>query len=131
MDATTCAGGLGIRHLALGGLTAGQALVRGWLDMVLQPTVVATLLITGAALVAVALPLAGAAGAAWDRLRALLADAADPGLLVLALVAFVATWLAGITVVGVLAAWRSAAWTFEVARRTPVRERHAVVAGPV
>jgi len=125
------AGGLGIRHLALGGLTAGQALVRGWFDILLQPTVVATLLITGAALVAVALPLAGAAGGAWDRLRALLADGADPALLVLALVAFVATWLAGITLVGVVAAWRSAAWTFEVARRTPARERHAVAAGPV
>jgi hypothetical protein len=125
------AGGVGIRHLALGGLSAGQALVRGWLDVLLRPAVMATVLITGAVMVAIAVPLAGAAGGAWDRLRAVLADGADPVILLLALGAFVATWLAGIVVVALVAAWRSAAWTFEVARRIPSAQRHAVSAGSV
>jgi hypothetical protein len=118
------ASGLGIRHLAMAGQPAGRALFRGWLDLLVRPAVLATTALSGAVILAVALLLAGTAGGSWDRLRMFLADRMDPVLTVVALVAFVGTWSAGMGLVGLVAAWRSAAWTFEVARRRPARARH-------
>jgi hypothetical protein len=115
------AGGLAVRHLVVGGRSAAVALARGWLDLLARPSAVATLAVTTIAWLVVALPLARSAGDAWDRLRGLLAAGGpDPGTLVLALTLFAAIWLAGIAAVGVVAAWRSAAWTMEVARRLPL-----------
>jgi hypothetical protein len=118
------ASGLAIRYLTVAGQPAGHALFRGWLDLLVRPAVLATVVLTSAAMAAVALLLAGTAGGAWDRLRMVLADRGEPALVVVALIAFVATWLVGMSLVGLVAAWRSAAWTFEVARRPPGPARH-------
>jgi len=111
------AGGLAVRHLALTGGTVRGALVSGWLDLVRRPSALAILLLTNATVLLAAAPTALAAGFAWERVRGYLADGVDPVVVGLALGAFVAIWLAGLALVGVAVAWRSAAWTFETARR--------------
>jgi hypothetical protein len=110
------AGGLAVRHLVLDRSHVLRALAWGWRDL-LRPSVVGTGVLTAGVLLAVALPLARSAGAAWDRLRALLVAANDANAIFLGLVSFSAIWVAGVATLGVVAAWRNAAWTYEVARR--------------
>jgi hypothetical protein len=63
-------------------------------------------------------PILLAAGVIWDFLRRELSEAGvDGGLvLLLTMLAFVATWCAGLLVAGLAAAWRSAAFTVETVR---------------
>jgi hypothetical protein len=110
------AGGLAVRHLVIDRSSAVHALARGWRDL-LRPSVVGTGLLAAGVLVAVVLPLARSAGAAWDRLRIVLIAGDDANAIFLGLVTFSAVWLGGVAAVGVVAAWRSVAWTYEVARR--------------
>ena len=128
------AGGLAVRQLVLRPvLTSRQALVRGWLDLLTQPSAVATLVLTTIVLALVCAPAMGAAGYAWGRLREALAGHADPVVVTLTLCSFVGLWLAGLTLAAVAVAWRSVAWTLEVALRLlPAGQyRHAPVGGAV
>ena len=61
-------------------------------------------------------PVAFALSASWSALRTALLEDGRPPTVVLALVGFLAVWLGGLLVAGVLAAWRSAVWTGEMAR---------------
>jgi hypothetical protein len=117
------AGGFGLRHLVLGRFNTAAAMIHGWLDLV-RPSAIATVLLTGVVLAAVAVPVAAAAGWAWGRLRVVLAAGADPAVVAAALAAFVAAWLAGVWLVAIVTAWRSAACTLEVARRSVRMQRH-------
>jgi hypothetical protein len=84
----------------------------------MRPSGLATLVLTT---VVVALPLVAlwlAAGRAFDRLWPLLVEPADDGIVLLALGLLVGTWFAGLWLLGIALAWRSAAWTAEVRRHT-------------
>jgi hypothetical protein len=76
-------------------------------------TLVVTNLVVGLLVVALWL----AAGRAFDRLWPLLVDGAPAGTLLVALGLLVATWAAGLWLLAIGLAWRSAAWTAEALRR--------------
>jgi hypothetical protein len=79
------------------------ALVRFWL-----PT---------AALLLVLLPTGLAAGSGWEAATDAIGRRQEPIAVALAVVAFVGSWVVGLLLVGVVCAWRAAAWTVaEVAR---------------
>ena len=81
----------------------------------------ATLLVTTAAVVAVLVPFLIAAARSWGHLRDVLLDGGHPVLVAAALLVLVATWILGLASAGAVLAWRTAAWTAEVApaRRSP------------
>jgi len=83
----------------------------------------ATLALTSAVVLGVLAPFLLAAGRAWGHLREVILG--DAGFLQVgaALMVLVATWILGLAILGVALAWRSAAWTAEVApRRAPAPE---------
>lgn len=109
-------GGSSVRRLAAGD-PVGRAIARGF-GLVGRPSGLATL---GLSTVAVALPMLAvwlAASRAYERLWPLVVDQVDGGILLIALGLLVGTWAAGLWLLGVALAFRSAAWTAE-ALRTP------------
>ena len=112
-------GGLGVRHLAWGApipVALGRAL-----RALVRPAGVATLVLTNAVVGAVIVGAAAAGGIAWDHLRVVLLDGGPPTDVRVALVIFSLTWVAGVWLLSLAVAWRSAAWTFEVGRHLPAR----------
>jgi hypothetical protein len=104
-------GGLALRRLVAGD-SLGRALGRGLVGVV-RPTGLATLGLTS---LAVALPAAAlwlAASRAFDRLWPLVIDRADPWFVVIALGLLAGTWGAGLWLLAIGLAFRSAAWTAE------------------
>lgn len=75
----------------------------------------ATLALTGVVLAAALLPFLLAAGRAWAHLRGALLDGADALQVGGALLVLTASWVLGLAVLGFALAWRTAAWTAEVA----------------
>jgi hypothetical protein len=75
----------------------------------------ATLLVTTLAVVAALAPFLLVAGRSWAHLRGLLFEGAHPALIAGALLVLVATWILGLATTGAALAWRSTAWTVEVA----------------
>jgi len=73
------------------------ALAHFWL-----PTIVLTSIVLAAAL---------ASSAAWTAVRTTLEAGQDPIGALIATVALVATWIAGIALIGLASAWRAAVWT--------------------
>jgi hypothetical protein len=112
-------GGLALRHLAWGASLSG-AMGRA-VRTVIRPAGLVTFALTSAALVAVIAGGATAAGIAWDHLRIVLVDGGNANEVRLALVVFSLTWVAAAWLLSLVLAWRSAAWTFEVARQMPGR----------
>jgi hypothetical protein len=112
-------GGLASRHLAAGaGLP--RALARSIVGL-LRPTGLVLLVLTdGAVFTAIALG-AGALAVANGYARAALVDGAQGLAGPVALALLSAAWLGSFVLVGLAAAWRSVAWTFEMVRRTPGR----------
>jgi hypothetical protein len=108
-------GGLAVRQLVRGA-PLRIALLRG-LAGVARPTGLATLVLTS---VVVAMPLVGlglAAGAVFERVWPLVVDRADPVIVTLGIATLAATWGAGLCLLALALAWRSAAWTAEGFRR--------------
>ena len=109
-------GGLAVRRLATTRSTL-TALRHGLIDLV-RPgglaTLVLTTLVVGVPLVVLWL----STGRAFDRLWPLLVESPDASIVLLALGLLVGTWGAGLWLLGIALAWRSAAWTAEVLRRT-------------
>jgi hypothetical protein len=112
-------GGLAVRHLAWGASLRG-AFGRAIRSLV-RPGGLLTFLVTSVALVAVIAGGATAGSIAWDHLRIVLLDGGNANDVRLALVVFSLTWVAGLWLLSLVVAWRSAAWTFEVARHLPSR----------
>jgi len=112
-------GGLAVRHLAWGA-SVPPALGRAIRSLV-RPSALATLVLTNGALAAVIVGSATAAGIAWDHLRVVLVDGGTGTEVRLALVVFSLAWTAGLWLTSLAVAWRSVAWTFEVARHLPAR----------
>lgn len=89
----------------------------------------ATLAVTTLALAAVIAPFLLVAARSWEHLRDLLLEGADPALVTAALLVLVATWILGLASTGAALAWRTAAWTAEVAPvRTALHEASLVPA---
>lgn len=112
-------GGLAVRHLAAGASVL-RSIGRAAIALV-RPTGLLVLVLTNGVIVAF-VGLGGLAVAiAYSHARAVLQDgiggAAGPVALLLLSIA----WLGSLAVIGLAAAWRSAAWTFEVERRLPDR----------
>jgi hypothetical protein len=104
-------GGLALRRLATGE-ALGSALGRG-LAGVVRPSGLATLAL---GCIVVGLPLVVlwlTAARAFDRLWPLVVDGADPSAVAIALGLLVATWGAGLWLLAIGLAIRSAAWTAE------------------
>jgi hypothetical protein len=85
----------------------------------------ATLALTTAGVLLALVPLLIVAGNAWQRVRDELLGGVDPILVGASLLALVSAWILGLTFLGAVLAWRTAAWTAE-ARPAP---RTAATAG--
>ena len=112
-------GSLGARRIVLWGQSLDRAYVGAWADLVRRPAaILGTYVVPSIVLAVVTGPVVFGAGVAWNTVRALLAEGRpDNGpALAVSMLAFVAIWSTGLLVAGVLAAWRSAAWTVEVLR---------------
>lgn len=111
-------GSLALRRLATTGAgSTNRALRLGLVDL-LRPTGIATLLVTSTVVGVAVVILWLTVGRAFDRLWPLVVEPSDGGLLLLALGLLVGTWAAGLWLLGIVLAWRSAAWTAEVLRRS-------------
>ena len=112
-------GSLGARRLVLWGQSIDAAYVGAWADLLRRPLgTVATFVLPTVVLAVVGGPVLLAAGVVWERVGVGLATPAPENVVpvVLTMLVFVAIWSAGLLLAGVLAAWRSAAWTAEVLR---------------
>ena len=112
-------GSLGARRIVVWGQSVDQAYFGAWADMLRRPlSTIGTFVLPTVVMALVVAPIVLASGVAWDYLRTELAAAAgaNPALLLLSMLTFVAIWLAGLLVAGLAAAWRSAAWTVELVR---------------
>lgn len=111
-------GSLALRRLTTTGAGSTLRALRLGLVDLLRPSGLATLLLTTTVVGAVVGILWLTAGRAFDRLWPLVIEASDGGLLLLALGLLVGTWAAGLWLTAIVLAWRSAAWTAEVLRRS-------------
>lgn len=110
-------GGIAARRIVLEGASIAGGLRGAVLEAIVHPARTLVLLAVPAAiLLLVFIPAAGAASVAWAWLRTALADR-DTVPAILALVVFVALWAGGLVLVGMVAAWRHAAWTADAVRR--------------
>jgi hypothetical protein len=121
------AGGVAARRIVLHGDGVRAALGGAVAMLVRRPrsTIVPFVVMTIPLILILAGTLGGAR-VAWLRADAALTDATiDSIVLVVTLVTFIAIWLAALTLIGLLAAARSAAVTFEAVRGGPARHRNA------
>lgn len=89
----------------------------------------ATLALTTVVVAAALAPFLLVAARSWEHLRDLLLQDAHPALVGAALLVLVATWILGLATTGAALAWRTAAWTAEVApARAPVPDAALVPA---
>lgn len=109
------AGGVAVRRL-VAGRSLGGALRDGWLELVIRPTSLATLVLGDAAIVAIALLSGGVVAVTWNVLRLVIVEDGGRTELLAALFIFSIAWLAGAWLIAITAAWRQAAWTFEALR---------------
>jgi hypothetical protein len=111
-------GGLAVRRIVLGNEALGAAVVRSAFDLIRHPG--GSLLAPLVALTVLALDLAAVlvmVAFVWSDVRERLTDPSlDLGGTVLGLVTFGAAWSLALLVTGLIAAWRSAAMTFETER---------------
>jgi hypothetical protein len=121
------AGGTAVRMVVLEGSGVRDALGGAVAALVLRPrsTIVPGIVTTIALLVILAATLGGAR-IAWLRADAALTDSSiDAVTLVVTLMTFVAIWLAALALIGLVAASRSVALTFEAVRDAAQRVRSA------
>ena len=115
-------GAIAVRQSLMTGASVPRALAAAAGHVVRQSlSTAATALLGLAASAALLLPAVLGMSVAWSGLRTALVDGLDPGLVVLALTLFLAVWMAGLVLAGLLAAWRSAIWTGEMVRFGIVR----------
>jgi hypothetical protein len=107
------AGGLAVRHLVLGGASPARSVREAWLDLVRQPSTLATLGLTTFGLLVTLVPSVAAAGVGWSWARMMLLGGALPPQAGVAIGLFVVLWLGGLALAAGVAAWRSYAWTAE------------------
>jgi hypothetical protein len=106
-------GGLAARRAAAGA-SFGEALVRSARQL-FSGRGLATLAVTSAVVAVALAPFLFAVGRAWEHLRDVLLGGGDVGFVASALLVLVASWILGLAILGAALAWRSAAWTAEIA----------------
>jgi hypothetical protein len=105
-------GAIAVRRIVLSGVSPAVALRTTISTAVRHPLAsLARFWIPTLALLAVLIPSSMAAGAAWGAVAAALRDPVDAAGIVLATLIFVALWMIGLLLTGVVCAWRSAIWT--------------------
>lgn len=116
-------GGLALRHLVLEGASILGSLRSAFADLLRRPlTTLATTMVTDSALAVVAgLGVLGSA-VAVDRLRFSMGVGDSVAEVVATLALFAGVWTAALIAVGALTAFRSVAWTYEIARRGTIGE---------
>jgi hypothetical protein len=108
---------MAVRSAVIDGRRPGRAVWNAALHVARRPaSVVATTLLTAAVSVAVLVPVAVALSISWSALRYALLEGPGVVTVVFALAGFLTVWLSGLLAAAVLAAWRSALWTGEMAR---------------
>jgi hypothetical protein len=112
------AASVAVRRLVLERRSFLAAWLIGYLDLIRRPhRVLGTALVTTGAMVLLVGPALLAAVAGWSRVRTLVIEGRDPVAIGIAVGLFVAVWLGGLVLAGAAAAFRNAAWTFELPRR--------------
>jgi hypothetical protein len=107
---------LGARSVVLHGDGVGAALRWSVVHGVRHPIRALVLaLVPLAGLAVVAIPSAFGVATAWRALRGTLATGGGAPIGIGVLLLFVALWLGGLVLIAAMSAWRSAAWTAEVA----------------
>jgi hypothetical protein len=110
-------GATAVRHSVMTGASVPRALAGAGGHLLRHPlSTAATAFLGLAASAAFLLPAVLGLSVAWNGLRTALVDSLDASLVVLALTLFLAVWMAGLLLAGLLAAWRSAIWTGEMVR---------------
>jgi hypothetical protein len=121
-------GGLAVRGYVDGDKTV-RAIRRAIRELV-ATRVLATLLLTNTAVLAVAVLLIVVVGRAVDRLRDDLILAIDPATIAAAILLLASVWVLGLALLGAALAWRATVWTLESAHvREATEVREAAVAG--
>ena len=111
-------GGLAARRIALAGSSGTGALKAAAGDVAHSPaSTVLTLVVTIGGTLVVLVPAGVVVGGAWDHARAVLVEGTDGAGVIIATLLLVAAWAGCLGVAGIVAAWRSALWTAELARR--------------
>lgn len=109
---------LAARRIVLDGAGVARAFRGAVVDLVRRPLRFLTLFVVPTAvLVVVLIPVAAASGVAWDVLRDALRPGTSPIQLAAALIGFVGLWLGGLVLAAMIAAWRQAVWTVDLAGR--------------
>ena len=106
-------GALAVRRASMG-LRTGPAL-RASIRQLLSRRGMATFGLTSAALIGLGVPFALALGRTWEHLRTYLLEQVPTTPLAAATILLVGTWILGLSMLGAGLAWRSTAWTTEVA----------------
>lgn len=110
-------GALAARRIVLGHEPPSRAVGSAVLDIVRRPLrAFVQLGVPLVALLAVLVPSAAAAGAAWTAIRVTLADGLPPVLTLAAVMLLVVVWVGQLVLLGLAAAWRGGVWTTDAAR---------------
>jgi hypothetical protein len=122
--ASDAAAALGVRRLVLERRPVLVAWLLGWADLVRRPHRVLGTALVGVGVMALllALPLL-AVQVGWERVQLVVLEGSDPLLTLGSVLTWVAIWLGMLVLAGVAAAFRSAAFTFELPRTAGPRHR--------
>ncbi|OGO53818.1 MAG: hypothetical protein A2V85_17490 [Chloroflexi bacterium RBG_16_72_14] len=112
------AAAVAVRRLLLERRGVLRAWALGWLDLVRRPGRVLGAALAGLAVLVLLLgPSLLASSVGWSRVRDVVVDGRSPLATLMVVLTWVAMWLGGLVLAGVAAAFRSAAWTFELTGR--------------
>jgi hypothetical protein len=115
---TDAAAAVAVRRLLLERRSVLRAWALGWVDIVRRPGRVLGVALAGLAVLVLLLgPSLLASSVGWSRVRDVVVDGRSPLAAVMVVLTWVAMWLGGLVLAGVAAAFRSAAWTFELTGR--------------
>ncbi len=109
-------GGLAARRIVLLDESPFRAIRIAMLTVIRRPVrAIFQLVVPLLVLVAIVVPSAAAAAAAWTAIRATLVDGLPPVLTLVAVLVLVGVWAGQLVLLGLVAAWRGAVWTLDVA----------------
>lgn len=112
------AAAVAVRRLVLERRGMLRAWALGWADLVRRPVRVLGTALAGLFVLALLLgPALLASSVGWSRVSDVVVDGRSPAASLIVIGTGVAMWLGGLVLAGVGAAFRSAAWTFELAGR--------------
>jgi hypothetical protein len=105
-------GAVAARRIVIAGDGVFQALGRAVAMSIRHPlSTLVRFWVPSLVLILVAVPSALAAASSWDAVRSVLDEGANPIWVLAIVVAFVALWMIGLLLAGVVCAWRAAVWT--------------------